>query len=286
MPVVPFKEIVKDAFDRRYGVGAFNIFDDLTLGAVLQAAEEARAPVIVQTSLKTVKSVGIDLLFALWTERTRRISVPVCLHVDHCPDRAAISACLAKGWGSVLFDASALPLDENRRQTIEVVAEARRYGAGVEGEIEGIKGEEDGIGSDAESHRQTLAASVEFVRATGIDCFAPYIGNAHGVYKGVPRLDAQRVTDIVAAQPIPIALHGGTGLTDEQFKDLIGRGCSKVNISTAVKMTYMQSSLAFLRGAEAKGNWDPPSLFAHVDREVKGMVTKYLQVFGSVGKAP
>lgn len=285
MPVVPFKEIVKDAFDRRYGVGAFNIFDALTLAAVLRAAEEARAPVIVQTSVKTVKSVGIDLLSAMWGEMTRRISVPVCLHLDHCPDRATISACLAKGWSSVLFDASALPLEENRHQTIEVVAEARRYGAGVEGEIEGIQGVEDGVGSDAESERQTLAASIEFVRATGIDCFAPAIGNAHGVYRVVPKLDAQRVTDIVAAWPIPMALHGGTGLTDEQFKDLIGRGCSKVNISTALKMTYMQSSLAFLRGAEAADQWDPPSLFGHVGTAVKGTVAGYLQVFGSAGKA-
>jgi fructose-bisphosphate aldolase class II len=196
-----------------------------------------------------------------------------------------ISACLARGWGSVLFDASALPYEENRRQCIEVVAEAKPYGAGVEGEIEGIKGVEDGVGADAESDRKTLETALDFIRATGIDCFAPAIGNAHGVYKVTPQLDAQRVTDIVTAQPIPIALHGGTGLTDEQFKDLIARGCSKVNISTALKMVYMQSNLAFLRDAEAKNKWDPPSLFKHVSQAVRDMVTGYLQVFGSVGKA-
>lgn len=286
MSIVPFKEILADAFNRRYGVGAFNIVNDLTLEAVLQAAEEARSPVIVQTSVKTVKSIGIDVLYAMWVEMTRKITVPVCLHLDHCPDRAVITACLNKGWGSVLFDASSMPLEENCRQTIEVVAEAKPFGAGVEGEIEGIKGVEDGVGSDQESEQKTLEVSLDFIRSTGIDCFAPAIGNAHGVYKTTPKLDNERISNIVNAQPIPIALHGGTGLTDEQFKDLIARGCAKVNISTALKITYMKSNLAFLREAEAKNKWDPPSLFKHVNQAVKDMVTGYLQIFGSVGKAP
>jgi len=282
---VPFKEILQDAFHHRYGVAAFNIVNDLTMEAVLSAAEDARSPVIVQTSVKTVTTTGTDVLFAMWTEMTRHVKVPVALHLDHCPDRTLISACLAKGWSSVLFDASAMPLEENRRQTIEVVAEANRYGAGVEGEIESITGVEDGVGSDAQSRRQTLDVSLDFIRATGIDCFAPAIGNAHGVYRETPQLDAQRVTDITTALPIPIALHGGTGLTEEQFKDLIARGCAKVNISTALKITYMQSNLAFLREAEAKNKWDPPSQFNFVRTAVKEMVIGYLQIFGSVGRA-
>ena len=285
MPIVSFQEILKDAFDKRYGIGAFNIVNDLTLEAVLQAAEEARSPVIVQTSVKTVKSIGMDVLYTMWVEMTRKITVPVCLHLDHCPERAVISACLARGWNSVLFDASALQVEENRRQTIEVVAEAKRYGAGVEGEIEGIKGVEDGIGRDTESNRQSLELALNFIRTTHVDCFAPSIGNAHGVYSKTPELDSERVTEIVSAIPIPIALHGGTGMTNDQFHDLIARGCAKVNISTALKMTYMQSNLAFLRGAEAKNKWDPPSLFKQVSKDVKEMVSGYLQVFGSVGKA-
>jgi fructose-bisphosphate aldolase class II len=285
MPIVPFKEILRDAFDKRYGVPAFNIVNDLTLEAVLSAAEDARSPVIIQTSVKTVKSIGIDVLYAMWVEMTRHIKVPVSLHLDHCPEREMITACLAKGWSSVLFDASAMPLEENRRQTIEVVAEARRVGAGVEGEIESIKGVEDGIGSDTETNRKTLEVSLDFIHATGIDCFAPAIGNAHGVYSRTPQLDAQRVTDITTAIPIPIALHGGTGLTKEQFHDLIARGCAKVNISTALKITFMQSNLAFLRDAEAKNKWDPPSQFSFVRKAVKEMVTEYLHIFGSAGRA-
>jgi ketose-bisphosphate aldolase len=285
VPVVPLKEIVDRAFAERYGVAAINIVNDLTMEAVLAAAVEQRAPVIIQTSVKTVRAIGADLLFAMWREMTAGIEVPVTLHLDHCPDRAFISTCLKRGWNSVLFDGSALPVAENQRQTEGVVAEARSYGASVEGEIEAITGVEDDIGSDEESRRQSLPVALEFIEATGVDVFAPAIGNAHGVYRSEPRLDAQRVSDIVAAHPVPIALHGGTGMTDAQFADLIARGCAKVNISTALKITYMKASLAFLRDAEQRDSWDPPSLFTAVRAAVKDMAADHMRRFGGVGKA-
>jgi ketose-bisphosphate aldolase len=285
VPVVPLKQMLDRAFTERYGIAAINVVNDLTLEAVLAAAVDQRSPVIVQTSVKTVRSIGLDLLFAMWSALTAGIEVPVSLHLDHCPDRAFISACLRKGWNSVLFDASALPVRENMRQTVQVVAEARSYGAHVEGEIESITGVEDDIGSDEESRRQSLPVALEFIRTTGVDVFAPAIGNAHGVYRSAPKLDAQRVSDIVAAEPIPIALHGGTGMTDAQFTDLIARGCAKVNISTALKVTYMKASLAFLRGAEERDGWDPPSLFTAVRTAVKDMAADHMRRFGSAGKA-
>jgi ketose-bisphosphate aldolase len=285
VPVVPLKQIVDRAFSERYGVAAINVVNDLTLEAVLAAAVEQHSPVIVQTSVKTVRAIGIDLLFAMWQQLTAGIEVPVSLHLDHCPDRAVISDCLRKGWNSVLFDGSTLPVKENQRQTVEVVAEARSYGANVEGEIEAITGVEDDIGSDEEAKRESLPVALEFIRATGIDVFAPAIGNAHGVYHTEPQLDAQRVSDIVAAQPIPIALHGGTGMTDAQFTDLIARGCAKVNISTALKVTYMKANLAFLRGAEESDRWDPPSLFSATRTAVKDMAADHMRRFGSVGRA-
>ena len=285
MPVVPLKDVLDRAFKERYGVAAFNIVNDLTLEAVLAAAVDLRAPVIVQTSVKTVKSIGRDVLSGMWRSMTAGIEVPVTLHLDHCPEREVISACLEDGWNSVLFDASSLPVEENQRQTKEVVAEARRYGAHVEGEIEGIKGVEDGVGSDEGSIRQSLDVALTFIRETGIDCFAPAIGNAHGMYASAPTLDAQRVTDIVETEPIPIALHGGSGMTDAQFADLIARGCAKVNISTALKRTYMQSNLAFLRETEAADKWDPPSLFADVRSHVIALTTGLAATFGSAGKA-
>jgi fructose-bisphosphate aldolase class II len=283
--VVTLKQIGGRGFSEGEGGGAINVVNDLTLEAVLAAAVEQRSPVIVQTSVKTVRTLGIDLLFAMWQELTAGIEVPVSLHLDHCPDRAFISSCLRKGWNSVLFDGSTLPVQENLRQTVEVVSEARSFGASVEGEIEAITGVEDGIGSDEEASRQSLPVALDFIRSTGIDVFAPAIGNAHGVYRAEPHLDAQRVSDIVAAQPIPIALHGGTGMTDAQFTDLIARGCAKVNISTALKVTYMKANLAFLRSTEERDVWDPPSLFSAVRTAVKDMAADHMRRFGSIGRA-
>ena len=285
MPVVPLKEIVDRAFDERYGVAAFNVFNDLTLEAVLAAAVEQRAPVIVQTSVKTVRVVGADVIIAMWKAMTAGIEVPVSLHLDHCPDRAVITECLEKGWNSVLFDAHELPVEENQRQTVEVVAQARAVGASVEGEIEAITGIEDDHGSDEEAEQQGLEVALEFIRTTGVDVFAPAIGNAHGVYASEPKLNAQKVTDLVEAQPVPIALHGGSGMTDAQFTDLIARGCAKVNISTAIKMAYMRSNLDFLRRAEERDTWDPPSLFKAVRADVMAVAGDHMRLFGSAGKA-
>jgi len=250
--------------------------------AVLAAAEELRSPVILQTSVKHVEMTGVEVMYAMWAEMTKRISVPVALHLDHCPDRSVISACLAAGWNSVLFDASKLTVEENKRQCIEVVAEARRYGALVEGEIEGFKRTEEMTGDEAQ-HVQSLETVVDFVHETGVDVFAPAIGNAHGTYKTAPTLDAQRVTDIVAATGIPVALHGGTGMTAEQFADLISRGCAKVNISTALKIAFMKAGFDFM--TENPGKYDPPSIFKVQRAAVMAMAASHIRMFGSAGKA-
>jgi fructose-bisphosphate aldolase class II len=283
VPVVPTTEILRDAFAKRYGVAAINIVNDLTMEAVLAAAEELRAPVIVQTSVKTVRSIGIDVLYAMFREMAAPLTVPVSLHLDHCPDRSVISACLERGWNSVLFDGSRLSVAENQAACAEIVAEAHAVGAGVEGEIEPIQGVEDGIGSDEESIATSLDVATAFIRATGVDCFAPAIGNAHGMYRSEPRLDAERVSAIVAAAPVPIALHGGSGLAESQFHDLIARGCAKVNISTALKVRYMDANLAYLQGHP--GSYDPPELFAFVRDEVRAMASDHIRMFGSAGKA-
>jgi fructose-bisphosphate aldolase class II len=285
MPVVALKDVVDRALAERYGVPAINIFNDLTMEAVLAAAVEERSPLIVQTSVKTVRSVGLDVLYGMWSSMTAGIEVPVSLHLDHCPDRQVITDCLRAGWNSVLFDASSLPVEENLRQTIEVVAEARAVGGHVEGEIEAITGVEDGIGSDDVAKRQSLDVAIDFVERTGVDVFAPSIGNAHGVYVREPTLDAQRVSDLVEATGVPVALHGGTGMTDAQFKDLIGRGCAKVNISTALKVTFMKANLGYLRDAEERNAWDPPSLFREVRAASLGLAKSYIHRFGSAGRA-
>ncbi len=285
MSVVSLKEILKPAFENRYGVPAINIFNDLTLEAVLAGAVQAKSPVIIQTSVKTVKSVGVKVLASMWRSMTQGIEVPVTLHLDHCPNREVISTCLENGWNSVLFDASELPVEENQRQTIEVVKEAKQYGASVEGEIEAITGVEDDHGSDSLAKRHSLETSLAFINATGIDVFAPSIGNAHGTYKTTPVIDYDRVSEIVAANSIPIALHGGSGLTNEQFNELIKRGCAKVNISTSLKETYMKSNLDFLLEAQKKNKWDPPSLFSATRQNVIDLVLDLTAQFKSKGKA-
>ncbi len=221
-------------------------------------------------------------MYAMWVAYASRVSVPVVLHLDHCPERDVISACLAKGWNSVLFDASKLTVEENKRQCIEVVAEARRYGAHVEGEIEGFKRTEEMTGDEAEEV-QSLETVVDFVRSTGVDVFAPAIGNAHGTYKTAPHLDSQRVTDIVKATGVPVALHGGTGMSPEQFSDLISRGCAKVNISTALKIAYMKSGYDFM--TEHPGEYDPPSIMKAQRTAVMEMAKYHMRLFGSEGKA-
>ena len=285
MAVTSLKEIVDRAFADRYGVPAINVFNDVTMEAVLAGAVEARSPLIVQTSVKTVRSIGSSVLMGMWRTMTAGIEIPCTLHLDHCPDREVITECLDQGWNSVLFDASELSVGENQRQTVEVVREAREHDAHVEGEIESITGVEDGVGSDTPSERQSLDVSLEYLEATGIDVFAPAIGNAHGSYKETPELDSDRVSDIVARHPVPIALHGGSGLSQEVFQDLISRGCAKVNISTALKELYMKSSLEFLRDAESRDKWDPPALFADTRRQVLEMASGLCTEFGSAGKA-
>jgi fructose-bisphosphate aldolase class II len=282
MSVVPTQEIVRRAFSDRYGVAAINVVDDLSMEAVLAAAEELRAPLIVQTSVKTVQSIGADVLYAMWRAMTDHVTVPVALHLDHCPDRSVISTCLAMGWNSVLFDGSKLSVEDNRQQCIEVVAEARRYGALVEGEIEAFKRVEE-VADDEPVEGQSLEAAVDFIRATGVDIFAPAIGNAHGMYRTTPKLDSQRVTDIVQATGIPVALHGGTGMTAEQFGDLIARGCAKINISTALKIAMIQSAQDYT--AAHPDEYDPPKWFAAQRAAVMDMARQHIRLFKSDGRA-
>lgn len=283
MTVVPIRQILDPAFESRYGVAAINVVDDLTLDAVLEAATELDAPLIVQTSLKTVKSIRPDVLYAFWRARADAVPVPVTLHLDHCPDRVWITICLRAGWNSVLFDASHLDVAENTRQTIEVVREAEGYGAHVEGEIESMLGVEDGVGSDDPSRIHPVQVSANFIEATGIYTFAPAIGTAHGLYRSKPELKPERVSEIVQIHPIPMVLHGGTGLTQEQFSDLISRGCAKVNISTALKIAFVDAHREYLE--QNPGKHDPPSLLSHVKTAVKEVARDHIRMFGSAGHA-
>jgi ketose-bisphosphate aldolase len=283
MPLVSLQAVLDPAFAERYGVAAINVVNDLSIEAVIAAATALESPVILQTSLKTVKQIGARPLFEMVRARADAAPVPVALHLDHCPEREWVTTCLETGWSSVLFDGSHLDVAENTRQTAEVVAEARGYGAQVEGEIESVKGVEDGVGSDEAGDIHPIEVSSRFIADTGVYAFAPAVGTAHGLYAGEPHLMPERVTEIVELQPIPMVLHGGTGLGEAQFQDCIARGCAKVNISTALKIAFIDASREYLEANPAKH--DPPSLFAHVRSAVMAMAEAHIRIFGSAGKA-
>jgi fructose-bisphosphate aldolase class II len=283
MPLTPLKDVLDPAFEQRYGVAAINIVNDLSIEAVLAAAAELESPVILQTSLKTVKQIGAEVLHTMIRVMADQVPVPVALHLDHCPEREWVTTCLRTGWNSVLFDGSHLDIDENTRQTAEVVEEAREFGAQVEGEIESVMGVEDDVGSDEAGEIHPIEVSPDFIAATGVYAFAPAVGTAHGLYAAEPNLTPERVTEIVERQPIPMVLHGGTGLTPEQFQDCISRGCAKVNISTALKIAFIDAHREYLEQNPTKH--DPPSLFKHVRTAVKDMATEHIRIFGSAGKA-
>jgi len=283
MPSVPMQAILKHAFENRYGVGAFNIVNDLTMDAVLSAAAETNSPVIVQVSVKTAKVMGVRMIKVLFDEMAGRVPVPASLHLDHCPDRKVIEECIAAGWNSVLFDASNLTYEENLAQTREVVKLAHAHGVAVEGELEAVKGVEDGVGSAEGGTAVPLDLAVSFIRETRIDSFAPAIGTAHGVYKGTPKVNFQRVSEIVAAEPVPLVVHGGTGLSNDTFRELIRRGAPKVNISTQLKITFADALRTYLN--EHPDEYDPLKLLKAVKADLAKVVAGFMSVFGSEGKA-
>lgn len=285
MTVGSTRDLVEAAFAGRYSIAAFNIFDDFSLRGVLAAAEDMEAPVIVQVSVKTVRSIGVRCLRDLFVARAAAAGVPASLHLDHCPDRAVIDEALRAGFESVLFDASALAYEEALEQTAAVVDAARQYGAAVESEIEGIAGVEDDVGGDEEGERYPIERLAAFIEATGVDLFAPAIGTAHGRYAAAPRLSPERVTSLVEATGVPQVLHGGTGLAEPDFRDLARRGCAKTNVSTAVKEAYLRAGWRHLSEAHERQRWDPPAFFHDAQDAVAAVARAHIAMLGSAGRA-
>jgi fructose-bisphosphate aldolase class II len=282
MPIAAMRGILNNALEHRYGVAAFNVVNDTSMEAVLAAATELNAPLIVQVSVKTVKVWGAKLIQLMFAEMAKKVPVPATLHLDHCPDVGVIRECLEAGWNSVLFDGSTLSYEECLEQTNKVVVLARGYGAAVEGEIEPVKGVEDGLGTDAETEIFSTEKAVTFIKETGIDSFAPAIGTAHGVYHAEPTINFSRVTDLVSAVGIPMVLHGGTGLSEDVFQNLIRRGTAKVNISTELKITFSDSLRTYLE--KYPKQYDPLKVLATNRDAIKGMAARFIKIFGSQGK--
>jgi fructose-bisphosphate aldolase class II len=283
MAIVSLPEIMDPAFQQRYGVAAFNAVDDITMDGLIRAAEESRSPLIIQISVKTVHFWGVDVIKDMFSDMASRVDVPVTLHLDHCPDPAVAEICLKAGWNSVLFDGSGLSYEENFVNTCEIVKMAGKTGASVEGELVAVGGVEDDIGSEQEGELLPIAKEIEFIQETGIYCYAPPIGTAHGFYKATPTIRYERIQQLVDATQMPMVLHGGSGLSNEVFSRLIALGAAKVNISTDLKKTFADGFRTYLE--EKPEEYNPLKLIGSVKDDVTGMAKSYFKIFGSEGKA-
>jgi fructose-bisphosphate aldolase class II/tagatose 1,6-diphosphate aldolase GatY/KbaY len=240
MAIASMKEMLIDARQNGYGIGAFNILDFNSMKAVVDAAASLDSPVIVQTSVKTVQFWGFEAIINWYRLLATRAKVPVAIHLDHCKDLDFIRQCIAHGWTSVMIDASSLPFEENIEISASVLEMAHAKNVSVEAELGEIGGvEDDLVVAEEDAHLADPQKVLEFLGKVPVDCFAPAIGTAHGVYKGEPRVAFDRLKLIGEKTQIPLALHGGTGLASEVFKRCIALGCAKVNISTQLKHAFI-----------------------------------------------
>lgn len=277
------KEILEHPTREGYAVGAFNILDYSSTRAVVEAAEELQAPVIIQTSVKTVKFWGYQPIVTWFRELSGPAKVPVALHLDHCKEIEVIEGCVEAGWTSVMIDASSKPFEENLAITQKVVEIARKKGVTVEAELGEISGvEEDIVVSDEDSTLADPKKAKLFCDSVKVDVFAPAIGTAHGVYKGEPKVDFDRLQTIHEFIPLPIALHGGTGLSDEVFSRCISMGCSKINISTSLKHSFIDSFLEYREKSDQ--SYEPIKYFAYQLDQMKENIKQFIRQFGGEGK--
>lgn len=229
-----------------HAIAAINVVDVATMDGVLRAAVECGSPVIVQTAARTARTWGPTVLAAAFRVLVRETGARALLQLDHCDSAELAGACLDAGWDAVLFDGSALPPDRNIEATRAIVERAHGLGAAVEGELEAIRGREDGAAS-AGRPRASVEAALAFIEVTGIDCYAPSIGNVHGRSTQPVALDVAHVAALAAATGVPLALHGGTGIDAAELRAVIAAGCSKVNVSTALREACTSAARRHLR---------------------------------------
>ena len=283
MALATMTEMLQSARAQQYAVGAFNIVDYNSMRAVIRAAEELSAPVIVQTSVKTVVYWGHATLVSWFRELAAESPVPVALHLDHCREVDFAVQCLDAGWTSVMFDGSALPFAENLALTRQVAARAEAAGASLEAELGRIGGVEEAVAvADPDALLADPDEAVAFCREVKLAAFAPAIGTAHGRYKGKPRIAFDRLEAIATRTGLPLALHGGTGLEDDVFRKCIALGCAKVNISTQIKHAFIDS---FVDYHQAHHEYEPLKPLAAQFARLKDEVAAKIELFGGAGRA-
>jgi ketose-bisphosphate aldolase len=276
-------QMLTNAKENQYAVGAFNILDYNSMKAVVSAAQELNAPVIVQTSVKTIKLWGYSSLVRWIKEIMEFVKIPVAIHLDHCKDLDVIKNCIKHGWTSVMIDASAKPFEENLVLSKQVVEMAKAKNVSVEAELGEIGGvEDDKVVSDQNAHLADPEKAELFCTELKLDCFAPAIGTAHGIYKGKPQIAFDRLHEIVQRTQVPIALHGGTGLSESVFQKCIELGCSKVNISTQLKHAFVDEFIAYHQLNPKE--YEPVNLLKHQFEQIKQEVKEKIKLFGSADR--
>ena len=239
------KEVLKEANDLNMAVGAFNTHNLEMLPAIIKAAVKEKTPVIVQTSCGTSNYIGHKNLVSICKSMADEYGAEVVLHLDHAKDYDEIRKAIDAGYSSVMFDGSSLPLKENILGTKRVVAYAKKYGVSVEAELGTVGGTEDGIAVAQDEVRYTDPAdAVEFVKQTGIDALAVAIGTNHGQYKSKTNINFERLKEIKDVVDIPLVIHGGTGVKEEDVKKVIDLGIRKFNVGTELLVGWNRESKA------------------------------------------
>ena len=291
MSIVNAKEIMMEAAKHGYAVGAFNITDLLQFEAVIDAAVEKKAPVIVQTSVKPSKFLGTNMMVSIFRTLASSAPVPVCLHLDHCTEIDYCKKCADAGYTNIMIDASKQSYEENIRQTKEVVDYCHKVGnISVEGELGTVSGVEDQVKvAEDEAQLANPKQSVEFVERTGVDIFAPAIGTAHGVYKTKnPKIDFDRMATIHkmlngSGIKTPLVVHGGTGLPEDYIKKLLKAGGAKFNVSTELKHTLIDTKFEYINAH--RDEYDPGKLDVAVRDATRKAVMHWIDMLESAGKS-
>lgn len=284
MPLSNPMTMLHKAREQGFCIGAFNVVDYLSIEAVVDAAEQTQAPVIIQTSSGTIKRFGVETLVRLTRTATAGSTVPIALHLDHGTDPDIIRDAIGTGYNSVMMDGSKLPFEENVAITRQIVEVAEEAGVAVEGEIGVVAGVEDDIvvHSDAAIYT-TPDEAIEFQQRSGVDFLAAAIGTAHGVYKTAPKLNIDTLREIHAKADFPLVVHGGTGLSRETVRELVGAGGAKFNVSTQIKQTYIDAMFNYIQ--ERRQEYNILKVLAQAKKELTTMIADYIRLLGGEGKA-
>lgn len=284
MPLVSSTHMLQTARKNGYAVVALNVHTLEMLQAAAEAAEETESPLILQTTAGTVKHLGPEYLAAAATVAANQCSVPIALHLDHCSDFNLIVRCIRAGYTSVMIDASHQPFEENVRLTAKVVEVAAAAGVNVEAELGKVGGVEDDL---VVSEQDALLADPDdcarFVEQTGVHTLAPAIGTAHGLYRGEPRIDFERISRIAAKVDVPLVLHGGSGIPEEQLKRCISLGMAKINVATELRIVFTEAIRSVLLQHPEEN--DPRKYMGLARQAMKEAAKEKMRLCGSVGKA-